>query len=107
MTTTTEAKQPPASLQQLRMERDAAYRRAMAGVDSARGRVESLDVGVESLVQDHPMLAVGGAAAAGLGAGLVLGGASARHLIKAAGLMVLRPVAINLAQSLLVMGRDK
>ena len=95
---------PPAmNLEQLRAERDNALQRTKYHLERAKSRVGEIDTDVQAFTRQHPVLAIGGAVAIGLGAGFLVGGQSFRLLLKAAGLMVLRPVAEDLSAQLINM----
>jgi hypothetical protein len=85
----------PDNLAQLRLNRDLALQRATAGITNAKSQVQSLDSKVIQFAGNHPFVAMGGALAAGVAAGLLLGGHSLRTMARATALVVLKPLALD------------
>lgn len=88
-------------LASLRAARDKALHRTTETVGGAKQRFGSLDGNIVSFATNHPIIAVGGALATGVAAGLFLNGRPIRQLASAAGLVIFGPLIGDLSERLL------
>jgi len=88
---------PKPNLAQLRIQRDQALNRTAASADSAQGLIPQ----IKSFAAQHPCTAIGTAAAVGIAAGMLMGPSLTRRLVRTAGLLLVRPLVVDLAQDLM------